>query len=230
MNLKFHCSIVLAIAAVIVGCGSATELEANDDDTADNGATVRADVWADNWFALYREDELIKEDSVPFNTERSFNSESFQFETALPVQMSVVIKDFYENDSGLEYIGSRRQQMGDGGFMAQFFDAASGDLLQVSNGDWRCRVIHRAPLNPACERTDNPEESCQSEINAEPDNWRDNDFDASSWANAVVHSARDVRPHGGYTSVDWESSAQLIWGEDLEKDNVLLCRFTIPAP
>ena len=34
-----------------------------------------AEVWADNWFALYVNGKKVGEDSVPITTERSFNSE-----------------------------------------------------------------------------------------------------------------------------------------------------------
>ena len=85
--------------------------------------TINADVWADNWFAVYLESELIKEDSVAYNTEQSFNKESFTFAAELPAQINIIAKDFKENDSGIEYIGRPRQQIGDGGLSAQFRDA-----------------------------------------------------------------------------------------------------------
>ena len=95
--------------------------------------TLRADVRADNWFALYVGAELIKEDSVAYYTERSFNSESFSFEADLPAQINVIIKDFKENDTGLEYIGSPRQQIGDGGFIARgYSDARMRSAADVS--------------------------------------------------------------------------------------------------
>ncbi|MBX2848450.1 MAG: hypothetical protein KTR16_09020 [Acidiferrobacterales bacterium] len=191
---------------------------------------IKADVWADNWFALYQGEELVKEDSTPFNTERSFNSESFTFEADLPTSFNVIIKDFYENDSGLEYIGSRRQQMGDGGFIAQFFDANTDELIAVSDDSWRCKVIHQAPLNRQCTRDNNPQETCESNISEEPEGWMSANFDDSDWSPATVHSTRDVRPHGGYRNVNWVSDAQLIWGDDIEVDNVVLCRFEIDAP
>ena len=93
-------------------------------------STINADVWADNWYALYLGADLIKTDSVPYNTERSFNADSFAFEAARPAQFNLIVKDFKENDSGLEYIGSPRQQIGDGGFSAQFRDAATGELAR----------------------------------------------------------------------------------------------------
>lgn len=192
--------------------------------------TIDADIWADNWYALYVGEELVKEDSVPFNTERSFNKDSFSFDTSYPIQLNLVIKDFKENDSGLEYIGSNRQQIGDGGFAAQFFDADSGKAIAVSDENWRCIAIHRAPLNKSCERSSNPTSDCQTDISEEPENWNSTDFDDSAWPNAVVHSAQVVRPRRGYDEVDWLDSVKLIWSEDLETDNTILCRATVYAP
>lgn len=190
---------------------------------------VKADIYADNWFALYQEGKLVKEDSVAFKTERSFNTESFTFSTELPAQFSIVIKDYYENDSGLEYIGNRRQQMGDGGFVAQFFDADTNELIDVSDSSWNCLVIHRAPLNKSCARDDNPEQTCESDIIDAPEGWMLSSFDDSAWAPAVEWPFNAVRPHGGYRDAQWREEAKIIWTEDLEMDNELLCRFTIEA-
>lgn len=211
----------LLIAGLVLsaGCGAA------DSDTR----TIKADVWADNWFALYIGGELVKEDSVPYNTERSFNKESFEFDIELPAQLSFVIKDFKENDTGLEYIGSPRVQIGDGGFAAQFFDAQSRSLLAVSNSKWRCITIHRAPLNKSCQRSSDPTSDCQSNITQEPDGWMNPGFDDSEWPNAVEHSAQAVQPRRGYDEVDWHADTKLIWTEDLEIDNTVLCRVTLPS-
>jgi len=192
-----------------------------------NRVRIDADAWADNWFALYVNGELVVEDSVPYQTERSFNPESFSFEVELPARVAAIIKDYKEDDTGLEYIGRSRQQMGDGGFSAQFTDAATGELLAVSDDSWRCIAIHRAPLNRGCERSPEPASACESAIEPVPDHWMSDDFDDSAWPAAIVHSARDVRPHGGYDDVAWDSSAGLIWTEDLEIDNTILCRFTL---
>lgn len=189
--------------------------------------TIRADLWADNWFAFYVGQDLIKEDSVAYNTERSFNADSVTFELELPAQLNLVLKDFKENNTGLEYIGRDRQQIGDGGFAAQFIDAKTGELLAFSNATWRCLPVHRAPLNKSCERSLNPESDCQVETVDVPDDWMNADFDDSSWPRAVEHSARAVRPHGGYPSIDWRPEVKLIWSSDLEIDNTVLCRTTI---
>lgn len=192
--------------------------------------TVNAQVWADNWFALYVDGELVKEDSEALERERSFNVEVFSFDAQLPAQISVLVKDYKEGDSGLEYIGSRRQKMGDGGFIAQFYQSTSDELLAVTSSDWLCKVIHQAPLNASeCERSSNPDQDCLSHIEQAPANWETADFDDSGWPAAVEHSAQAVRPHGGYDNYSWEPSAQLIWTEDLQVDNSLLCRFTLSA-
>lgn len=220
MGLSNHLTLWLAISClVLTQSGTAQE--------AAGARKIDADVWADNWFALYLESELLIEDPVQYNTERSFNSESFSFSATLPAHFSLIIKDFKENDTGLEYIGRRGQQIGDGGFIAHFFDAANGELLAVSDDSWKCIAIHRAPLNRSCERSDDPEQSCGADIMPEPPGWKLATYDDSDWPAAVVHPASAVRPHGGFDDVKWHSAAKLIWSDDLEIDNTVLCRFTL---
>ena len=60
-------------------------------------------------------------------------------------EVAFMAKDFKENDSGLECIGSNRQQMGDGGMIAQFRDARTGTLMAATDSGMGCMVIHRAP-------------------------------------------------------------------------------------
>ena len=213
--LRYFSKIILTYIAALGATTTAAE------------TSIHADVWADNWFQLYIDEQLVAEDSVPFATERSFNAESFVFNATLPAQAAIVMKDYYEDDSGLEYIGHFRQQMGDGGLAAQFRENTSGDLIGVSNSDWVCLSIHHAPLNKECARSAEPSTACQSNILEEPLGWKSASFDDGHWQPAVEHSARAVRPHGGYDDIDWAPSVQLIWGEDLEIDNALLCRFTL---
>lgn len=193
----------------------------------DETRTIDADVWADNWLAVYLETELLKEDSVAITIEQSKNKESFTFTTTLPAQINIIAKDFIENDSGIEYIGRRRQQIGDGGLSAQFRDAATGEVLAATDETWLCKSIHRAPLNKSCALSEDPLADCEREISPEPEGWMSLDFDDSSWSAAKVYSDRTVRPSRGYDEVDWDDSAKLIWTDDLEIDNTILCRVTI---
>ena len=173
--------------------------------------------------------EQVAEDSVSITTERSFNAESFEFEAERPFTIGLVAKDFKENDTGLEYIGTRRQQMGDGGVIVQIIDGA-GDVVVVSDDGWQCYVIHTAPLDKSCESSRNPVAgmgACGFDAEDEPTNWDTADFDASDWPAADVYSARQVSPKDGYDEITWADEAELIWGPDLEQSNTVLCRLTV---
>ncbi|MBS8259226.1 PEBP family protein [Roseibium polysiphoniae] len=188
-----------------------------------------ADVWADNWFEMRVNGTQVAEDHVPITTERSFNAESFDFEVERPFVVGFIAKDFKQNDTGLEYIGTRRQQMGDGGIILQIKNAA-GDTVAVSNAGWQCFVTHTAPLDKSCEGDKNPvagEGACGFETKAEPAGWDQPGFDASAWPKADVYSAREVSPKGGYDRIDWDPDADLIWGPDLEQSNTVLCRLVV---
>ena len=201
--------------------------------TTEGSVSFSADVWADNWFAFYLGEQLVLEDSVPITTERSFNKESFTFDADYPLVLNIIAKDFKENDTGLEYIGEPNQQMGDGGLIAQFTDSDTGEIIAVTNSDWQCTVIHEAPLNKTCENEANPvagEAPCEFTSLEEPEGWKSAEFDSSSWSSATVYTAAEVSPRDGYDEVAWEAGAELIWGDDLETNNTLLCRLTVEAP
>lgn len=190
----------------------------------------KGEVWADNWFACYLGDAKVAEDSVPITTERSFNAETFSFDGTYPLELNFVIKDYIQDDTGLEYIGAANQQMGDGGFMMQITDASTGKVAAVSGTGFRCLVIHKAPLNPGCEKDANPRTTCRSKVDAEPAGWKSTAYDISGWETATAYTAAQVGPKEGYNTITWDSSARLIWTSDLKADNTLLCKLRVTAP
>lgn len=211
---------ILFIAALMLTAGMA----------AAETQTLKADIWADNWFAMYANGTPIIEDSVPITTEKSFNAETATFTADVPMTLAFEIKDFKQNDTGLEYIGTDRQQMGDGGFIAQFTDVATGKVVAVTNTDMRCLVIQRAPIDRSCADEKNPvagKGACGFVVTETPANWQAADFDDSTWPNATKHSSWEVGPKGGYDDIDWDWNAKLIWSADLVQDNTLLCRMKI---
>jgi hypothetical protein len=190
----------------------------------------KLEAWADNWFAAYIGENLLIEDSVPITTERSFNAESIEFSADYPIQLNLIIKDFKQNDTGLEYIGARNQQMGDGGFILQITDTETNKVIAVSNNSWKCEVLHEAPLDKSCETESNPIAgvgACTFISKEVPTNWLKTDFDDSAWANATEYSEASVGPKDGYDEIHWDASAKLIWGSDLETDNTIICRASI---
>ena len=190
-------------------------------------STFTAEVWADNWFSLYVNGEIVGEDSVPITTERSFNAETITFEATYPLTIAIMTKDFKETDSGLEYIGEPNQQMGDGGFIAQFTDTSTGEVIAVTNGEWRGLVIQNAPLNVECEKSADPDTDCQFETLDKPADWTSANFDDSSWINATSYLADEVGVKDGYNEITWDSTAEIIWGSNLNTNNTILWRFTI---
>lgn len=215
-------SLVL-LATFLLGCsgGSTTER---------GSGQFKLEAWADNWFAMYLGDTLVVEDSVSIDTERSFNAEVFSFDAEYPMNLNFVLKDYKENDTGLEYIGTDKQQMGDGGFIAQITDSKTSGVVLVSSAAWKCKVIHKAPTNKTCEKDSAPEKTCLSEIEAEPAGWKDEGYDVSGWPNAKEYEEAAVGPKEGYDEIDWSAGAKLIWTSDLETDNTVLCKVTVESP
>ncbi len=231
------------ILSLVVGCGGAGapppgggggSSDVNTSSASTEGTvSFQLDGWADNWFAAYLGEELIVEDSVSITTERSFNAETVTFNADYPLHLNFILKDFKENDTGLEYIGAGNQQMGDGGFIMQLTDTSSNQVVAVSDSSWKCMVIHNAPLDKSCEDVSSPvagEGACSFESLDEPADWKSADFDDSGWASASVHNSSAVGPKDGYDRISWASNAQFVWGPDLETNNTVLCRVTIAQP
>ncbi|MCP4960577.1 MAG: hypothetical protein GY925_15080, partial [Actinomycetia bacterium] len=192
-------------------------------------STFEIDVGGDDWFALHVSGEVVGEDSVPITTERSFNRETFTFEASYPLTIAIEAKDFKEDDSGLEYIGEANQQMGDGGIIAQIVDTSTGEVIAVTNDTWSVMVIHRAPVNPDCEKAADPISTCEWEIVEAPSGWTGSDYDDSTWGTATEWTEAEVSPKDGYHQISWDPSAELIWGSDLEIDNTILLRSSVAA-
>ena len=231
--------LVVIGAGLIAGCKDRPEPPRNDRATLNErviegsaGTKVTAEIWVDNWFSMAINGQPLIEDSVAYETERSFNAERVTFHAEFPMTVAFEFRDFMENDTGLEYIGSSRQQIGDGGAIVQFIDADTGATIAVTDAGWKCSVVHHAPVNADCAGEDEPivgEGSCAARISAAPEGWQDQDFDESGWTAATVHSTSEVRPKDGYDEIDWAADAKLIWSDDLKLDNIVLCRATIEA-
>jgi hypothetical protein len=192
--------------------------------------SFKAQMWADNWFSLYMGETYVGEDSVPITTERSFNSETLSFKASYPFELNFIIKDFKQNDTGLEYIDSPKQQMGDGGFIAQITDTSTGKVVAVTSTAFKCKVIHKAPLNPACAKQANPTvASCGATILAEPSGWKSAGFDTTGWESATAYTAAQIGVKDGYYDIAWDAAAKLIWTSDLNADNTLLCKTTVTS-
>jgi hypothetical protein len=98
-----------ACASLVATCSSESEPETTAETTTTvdfvtDAILLTDEIWADHWFVLWVNGELIGEDSVPITTERSFNAETFEFEATYPLTIAIEAKDFKETESGIEYI------------------------------------------------------------------------------------------------------------------------------
>ena len=194
-----------------------------------NAAVVKtlnfqAEGWADNWFSLYINGKKVGEDPVPITTVRSFNSTKIKFSASYPFTVGIVLKDYTENASGLEYIGQQNQQIGDGGFALQIRELNTNKIVAVSNSAWKSLVINKAPLNPTCVTSLNPLVDCKSQTVNMPANWSSKTFNDSKWLSASEFTPEEVGVKEGYFDITWSPSAKLIWSSDLKLDNVILLR------
>jgi hypothetical protein len=216
-------TIALAFAALATVVGLPNQAAS----AATKTSSFTAEVWADNWFALYVNGKKVGEDSVPITTERSFNAEKITFTATYPLTIGIVGKDYVENASGLEYIGTPRQQIGDGGLIAQIRDNSTGKVIAVTDANWKALVLNKAPLNPTCVTSANPTVDCKSSIVATPQNWAAAAGSTKGWTKASVYTAEQVGVKDGYNAITWSPTAKLIWGPDLKLDNTILFRTTV---
>jgi hypothetical protein len=148
-----------------------------------------AEIWADNWFALYVNGKKVGEDSTPFATERSFNSDLISFKASYPLTIGIIARDYVENASGLEYIGKPNQQVGDGGIIAQIRQTDTGQIVGSTNKSWKVFTTNKAPLNEECVKSSAPLKECKAQSVKAPTSWYSATFKDTSWSSLPPQSA-----------------------------------------
>lgn len=126
---------------------------------------VRANVYADNWFQLYINGELVAVDSIRFIPH---NVISVDILPAYPMTIAVTARDNADPRTGMEYANTN---IGDGGFILKFADGT------VTNATWKAKSFSRGPIGGDVKDPKVANEEL-------PANWFAVDFDDSAWANA----------------------------------------------
>lgn len=171
--------------------------------------TMRASMFADNWFAMYINGKLVVVDSIDFLPHNQMNVDLLP---EYPMTIAVIAKDNADPSTGLEY----GDQMGDAGFILRFADGT------VTNSTWKTKTVFRGPVN---RDPRNPEVA----YDAVPTNWFAPDFDDREWSFAREFTEEEVRPGGNYARADF-SGARFIWSDDLVLDNTVLFRYRVEKP
>jgi hypothetical protein len=156
---KFHLVLLGSVFTLTAGCVGATSKppkrgsDLNETTVNNTGSTtLMAEIWVDNWFEMLVNGQPILQDSTPYKTERSFNAERVRFKADSPATFAFEFRDFMENDTGLEYIGSRRQQMGDGGAIVQVMNSDTNAVVVTSDATWKCLVAQSSGQRCLCAR------------------------------------------------------------------------------
>ena len=217
------------IGAVLAGVFALGVIPATSAPAATKVYNFTAEIWADNWFALYINGKKVGEDSTPFATERSFNSDAISFKASYPLTIGIMARDYVENASGLEYIGKPNQQIGDGGIIAQIRDMDSKQVITATNKSWKVFVTNTAPLNEECVKSKDPLLDCKTMVTKAPTSWYSATFKDTSWKSATEFTAAAVGVKDGYFNFTWSPTSSLVWSSDLRLDNTILLRTKVLA-
>lgn len=171
--------------------------------------TIKVNAYADNWFVMFINGELVAVDSIKFTPH---NVVSVDILPEYPMTIAIMAKDNADPKTGLEY----GDHIGDGGFIIKFADGT------VSNASWKAKSFFKGPLNhdvkdPKVEHT------------PIPDKWWTVDFDDSRWPNATEYTEERVNPKEPFYQADF-TGAKFIWSEDLDLDNTVIFRIKVEKP
>jgi hypothetical protein len=210
---------------------------------AGGNETFTAYIFADNYFELYVNGNLLAVDAVPFTP---FNSSVIRFKATRPFLVAVMAVDWEENlGLGSEQNRGQAYHPGDGGFVAVIRDA-SGKTVAITNGAWKAQTFYTAPLpNRSClnvkhQRRDSSACSTKSVRDGRsfsaahwpiPDNWFAPHYDDRAWPHASVFTNDTVGVDNkpafmNFTDIfdDPKADADFIWSSNLILDNLVLMR------
>ena len=146
------------------------------------GDLAKLNVYADNWFKLYINGELVAVDSIEF---MPHNIISVEVLPEYPMTIAVMARDNADAITGKEY---EHAQIGDGGFILKLGDDV------VSNSSWKAKCFFFGPMEgekPPVKHVPIPED------------WFGTDFDDSAWESATEFEETIVRPPRPFREYDF---------------------------
>lgn len=201
----------LAVAAVVAAtspaAGSEPPARLRKPTIAD---TIRVNVYADNWFSLHVNGELVAVDSIAFVPH---NVITVDILPTYPMTIAVMARDNADPTTGMEYANTN---VGDGGFILKFADGT------VTDGTWKAKCFSRGPVGGDATHP-------RVESDAIPENWFAVDFDDGDWKPAREYTEAEIEPKQAFYDADF-AGATFIWTDDLRLDNTVIFRHTVAAP
>jgi hypothetical protein len=195
--MRFSFSMAVAVGLLTAVAAQGIRKPSMDD-------TIKANVYADNWFQMYINGELVAVDSIKFIPH---NVVSVDLLPTYPMTIAVMAKDNADPKTGMEYANTN---IGDAGFILKFSDGT------VTHAGWKAKSFSHGPVN---RDTKNP----RVENTPIPDNWFATDFNDSEWSNATEYTEDEVGPKQPYYDSDFKG-AKFIWTRDIALDNTVIFR------
>lgn len=202
-----------------------------------DGEVITGYIFADNYFELYVNGQLVGIDPIPFT---QFNSCVVRFRAKAPITYAFKLVDWEENlGLGTEANRGTAYHPGDAGLAASFSDGT------VTNGDWKAQTFYISPLDDPEHVTildDGTRDSSAANDTlgsensygmhwAVPDSWSSVGFNDSGWPNAMTYSNATVgvdnKPsYTNFTDQFLGAGAEFIWTSNLVLDNEVIVRYT----
>ncbi|MGR5094102.1 hypothetical protein ACPV5O_15255 [Vibrio maritimus] len=204
-----------------------------------DGEEITGYIFADNYFELYINGQLVAVDTVPFTP---FNSSIVKFKVNKPYTIAVKVIDWEENlGLGTEDNRGKAYHPGDGGFIASFSDGT------VTSTDWQAQTLYTAPiydltclsevdgkrLSERCttEGTDSGENAYAAHWEV-PSDWMNPEFDSMAWPQATQYSEDDIGVNNKNAYMNFiekfsGAEASFIWSTNVVLDNEVLLRFEV---
>ena len=151
-----------------------------------NPRKVVGTVYCDNQFTLWVNGEKIATDPVSFTPHQAVRV-AFEWNGTSNITYAIQCED-YASDSGYEYTGSSRPQLGDGALIAAFDDGL-GTVTAAHS--WRVYTATFGPTDASISAGcsfDNLS-ICVVDDRGIPEKWTEPDFDDSKWKFATSYSA-----------------------------------------
>jgi hypothetical protein len=203
-------------------------------------------IFADNYFELFINGQLIAVDPVVFTP---FNSNVVRFKAERPFTVAVKMVDWEETlGVGVENNRGTQLHAGDGGLVAQIQNA-NGKTIAITDGNWRAQTFYTAPIvdrsclivdgqirdSSACNDQSIKNAASTSAAHWEtPGNWASPEFDDSAWPAATTFTNRTVGVNNKKSYTNFtdlfdakDADAQFIWSSNLVLDNLVLLRTTV---
>lgn len=203
-----------------------------------DGEVVTGYIFADNYFELYVNGQLVAVDPVPFTP---FNANIVRFKVSKPYELAIKLVD-WEEHAGLGSESNRGKPFhpGDGGFIASFSDGT------LTGPDWYAQTYYTAPvfdlscLEEIGSRRVSERCSTASRDNARgaysvhwdiPTDWQTSQ-EYRTWPAATTYSEDEIGVNNKKAYMNFRekfgaAGASFIWSDNVVLDNLVLLRHRV---